>query len=278
MQLTLRVVERDSVFKRLDFRSKLCLAVVVTWTALLWENPALQAGLMLATLWVCLWAGLTAGYIRSVVRVLLPFAVFMVLMHGFLSEALLATRLDGAELTPLLTLPESWGWVGGARLSLEGVLYAVNVICKTLTMALITPLAVFTGDANAMLLSLVRAGAPYKIAFVFSSALRFFPLLFGEIQTIIVAQRLRGLPLEKMGPVRKVRVYARIAVPLILGALVKAQALDIALQSRAFSGSADRTYLYDVRLEPGDYWLFGLCGLFLAGVLAAYWGLGIGRF
>ncbi|MBN2006654.1 MAG: energy-coupling factor transporter transmembrane protein EcfT [Anaerolineae bacterium] len=278
MQTTLRVVERDAIFRRLDFRSKLCLAVVVTGAALLWENPAMQAGLALLTLLLCLWAGLAAGYIRSVVLVLLPFAAFMLLMHGFLSEALLATRLGGSELTPLLTLPASWWGVGGARLSLEGVLYAVNVICKTLTMALITPLALFTGDPNAMLLSLIGAGVPYKIAFVFSSALRFFPLLFGEIQNIIVAQQLRGLPLEKMGPVRKVRVYARIAVPLILGALVKAQALDIALQSRAFSGSAERTYLHEARLGAGDYWLLGVCALFLAGVLVTYWGWGIGRF
>ncbi len=278
MQTTLRVVERDARFKRLDFRSKLCLAVVVTAAALLWENPAMQAGLLLATLLLSLWAGLAAGYIRSVATLLLPFAVFMILMHGFLSEALLATRLGEVELTPLLTLPASWWWIGGARLTLAGVLYAVNVICKTLTMALITPLVLFTGDPAAMLLSLIGAGVPYKIAFVFSSALRFFPLLFSEIQNIIVAQRLRGLPLETMGPVRKVRVYARIAVPLILGALVKAQALDIALQSRAFSGSAERTYLHEARLGAGDYRLLGLCTLFLIGVIVAYVGWGIGRF
>ncbi len=56
---------------------------------------------------------------------------------------------------------------------------------------------------------------------------------------------MRGLAFETMGPVKRLRVYAKIAVPLILGALVKSQMLDIVLQSKAFTGSPERTYLHE---------------------------------
>ncbi len=143
---------------------------------------------------------------------------------------------------------------------------------------MVIPLAVFTTEVNNMIVGMVRAKIPYKIAFIFSSTLRFFPLLIEEFNTIIEAQRLRGLAMEKMGAVKRVRVYAKVAVPLILGAMVKSQQLEVVLQSKAFSGSPDRTYLHELILRPADYALmiffaaFFVLSVFL---LIAY---GIGTF
>jgi energy-coupling factor transport system permease protein len=163
-------------------------------------------------------------------------------------------------------------------MSVEGVLYAINVVFKTLTMTLVIPLGVFTTDVNTMVVGLVKARIPYKLAFIFSSTLRFFPLLFEEVQSIIEAQRLRGLAFEEMGPIRRVRVYAKVAVPLILGAMVKSQMLEVVLQSKAFSGSPDRTYLHESKLGTGDYALFACSGLLLVAAVVAYVVWGVGRF
>ncbi len=81
-----------------------------------------------------------------------------------------------------------------------------------------------------------------------------------------------------MGPVRRLRVYARIVVPLILGALNESQMLDVVLQSRAFDGNPDRTYLHDSRLMTADYALFGLFGLFLLAAIIGYVVFGVGKF
>jgi energy-coupling factor transport system permease protein len=163
-------------------------------------------------------------------------------------------------------------------MSWEGVRYAFNVVFKTLTMTMVIPLGIFTTDVNTMIVGMVQAHIPYKIAFIFSSTLRFFPLLFDEIQSIIEAQRLRGLAFEKMGPVKRVRVYAKVAVPLILGAMVKSQMLEVVLQSKAFSGSPDRTYLHESKLETADYLLFAFFGLFFLAAVVGYFAFGIGKF
>ncbi len=276
--LTLHTVERDSFFTRLDFRSKLALMAAITLVAFVWESAALGGLLALALALTCLAAGVKFSYLRAVIVLLLPFAAFMILMQGFLGADLVRARLHGEALTPIFTLPATWPLIGGGMMTWEGVLYALNVVFKTLTMILVLPLGIFTTDVNAMVTGMVKLRVPYKIAFVFSSTLRFFPLLFEEIQTIIEAQRLRGLAFETMRAFERLRVYAKIAVPLILGALVKSQMLDIVLQSKAFTGSPQRTYLHEARLRAADYAVIVGAGLFVIGVAIAYFGWGIGRF
>jgi energy-coupling factor transport system permease protein len=276
--LTLHTVERDSFFTRLDFRSKLALMVAITLVAFVWESPALGGLLALMVALACLVVGVKFRYIRTVFTLLLPFAVFMILMQGFLGADLVRARLHREILTPLFTFPASWPLIGGGMMTWEGVLYALNVVFKTLTMILVLPLGVFTTDINAMVIGMVKMCVPYKIVFIFSATLRFFPLLFEEIQTIIEAQRLRGLAFETMGPLKRLRVYAKVAVPLILGALVKSQMLDIVLQSKAFTGSSQRTYLHETRLGAADYAVIAGSVLFLIAAAIAYFGWGIGKF
>ncbi len=276
--LTFQTVERDSFFTRLDFRPKLFMMAILTIIAFVWESPVMGGLLALAVILACLAVGVKFSYIRKLFVIMIPFYILLIVTQGFFAEELIRSRTGQTALTPIFTFPEHWWWVGGAMMSLEGVAYAMNVVFKTLTMTLVIPLGIFTTDVNTMIVGMVEARIPYKIAFIFSSTLRFFPLLFEEIQSIIEAQRLRGLAFEKMGPIKRVRVYAKVAVPLILGAMVKSQMLEVVLQSKAFSGSPDRTYLHESHLGTGDYVLFAFFALFFVAAVVAYFAWGIGRF
>lgn len=278
--MTFQTVERDSFFTRLDFRPKLLMMGVLTIVAFVWESPAMGGLLAFLVILACLAVGVKFSYIRTVVTVMIPFYILLMVTQGFFANELI-TALTGKtkdQFTMLFVFPEHWFWVGGAGLSWEGVQYALNVVAKTLTMTLVIPLGIFTTDVNTMIVGMVKARIPYKLAFIFSSTLRFFPLLFEEIQSIIEAQRLRGLAFEKMGPVKRVRVYAKVAVPLILGAMVKSQMLEVVLQSKAFSGSADRTYLHESTLGIEDYLAFAFFTLFFILAIVAYVVWGVGRF
>jgi len=144
---------------------------------------------------------------------------------------------------------------------------------------LILPVVVLTTDPNALVVGLVRLKVPYTGAFVFSSALRFLPLVLAEAAALIEAQRLRGLALEKLGLWARGRAYARIAVPLVLGALIKSQQLEVVLQSKAFSGSAERTYLVPLELHTRDRVVIGtsVAVVLLALVLRFIYGVGAFR-
>lgn len=260
---------RESPFTQLDFRSKLMLMLVATFLAFFWQSPALNGALALMILALCLVNGIRLSYIGNVLRIMLPFYALLMVMQGFWNTSV--------GRTPLWVAPETWWLIGGKlRLTIEGLAYGLMVIFRTLTLILVTPLVTFTTNLNELIVGLVRIRIPYKVAFVFSATLRFVPLLLEDIQTIIEAQRLRGLALERMNLLQRLRVYSRIAVPLILGAMTKSQQIDVVLASKAFSGNPDRTYLHESSLRTADYAVLVLCfGMLLAAlVLRATTGLG----
>lgn len=273
-----QTVERDSIFTRLDFRPKLAMMVILTMIAFLWESPLMQGALCLTVIVTCALAGVRLDYLRKLIWVMVPFYIFLLVTMGFFNVDQVRTLLGREDLIPIFVLPESWPIIGGGMFTVEGLLYGLNVVFKTLTMVLVIPLGIFTTDVDNMVVGMVKARIPYKIAFIFSSTLRFFPLLFEEIQTIIEAQRLRGLAMEKMGPVKRVRVYSKVAVPLILGAMVKSQQLEVVLQSKAFTGSPERTYLHESVLKFEDYAIMAFFVIVLIAAFVVYFTAGVGKF
>lgn len=266
-----QTVDRDSPFTHLDFRTKLTMMIVITLIAFTWESPIAGGFLTLGVALACLWAGVKWRYLATIGKFMAPFYLFLLLTMGFFNVEQVKALTGKSELTPLLTL-------GTAKMSWEGFLYGLNVIFKTLTMILIIPLAIFTTDINQMMVSLTKARIPYKIVFIFSATLRLFPLLVEESQSIIAAQRLRGLAIEKMGWLQKGKIYASIAVPLILNAMAKSQKLEVVLQAKAFSGDPDRTFLQESVLKNRDYFLMLAFLILLLLALFLYIKFGVGKF
>ncbi|MEA5510258.1 energy-coupling factor transporter transmembrane component T [Crocosphaera sp. UHCC 0190] len=271
-------VDHDSIFTRLDFRTKLVMMGVITLIAFIWESPITGGILTLIVAFSCLFAGVKLAYFKTVLKVMIPFYILLLVTMGFFNIEQVKTLIDREILTPIFAVPKTWWWVGGLTMNQEGIIYGLNVIFKTLTMVLIIPLGIFTTDINHMVVGMVQAKIPYKIVFIFSSTLRFFPLLLEEIEGILDAQRLRGLALENMGLIRKGKVYAAIAVPLILNAMAKSQKLEVVLQSKAFSGSSQRTYLHQSILTKTDYFTMIFFLVLLLSVIFLYFGWGVGKF
>jgi len=261
---------RQTAFSALDFRAKLAVFFTATFAAVIWDNPWLNLGLAAGIGGGCLAVGIPGAYLRLIAKVMTPFFALLLITHGFFNVQHVQRLLDGRDLTALFTVPESIWVFGGATFSREGALFGLNAIAKSLTFLLLVPLCVFTTDPNHLVVSLVRLKLPYKLAFVLTSTLRFFPLIFEEIQAVIRTQRLRGFAAEDLSPVQRLRVYAKVAVPVILGALHKAQQTEVVLQAKGFSGSSHRTYLYEAKLSSLDYGVIALTAsaLILAIVIA----------
>jgi energy-coupling factor transport system permease protein len=67
-------------------------------------------------------------------------------------------------------------------------------------------------------------------------------------------------------------------VPLVLGALIKSQQLEVVLQSKAFSGSAERTYLEPLELRIRDRVVIGASALLVLVAVFLRFAYGIGAF
>jgi len=263
---------RHSPFSSLDVRAKLAILATTLVLAFSWESPVLSGTLACGVLLLWPLARLAGRDLKRLLFLMSPFLVIVLLVHGVLNEVVGRTTLLGP-------VPAWVPLVGGRlRVTSEGLLYGVMVISRTLALILILPVVVLTTDPNALVVGLVRLKVPYTGAFVFSSALRFLPLVLAEAAALIEAQRLRGLALEKLGLWARGRAYARIAAPLVLAALIKSQQLEVVLQSKAFSGSAERTYLVPLELQTHDRMVIGTSAVVVLLALALRFAYGVGAF
>ena len=271
-------VNKKSFFTYLDFRTKLLMIIVVTIITFLWESPFTEGLLSLVIGYGCILAGIQLNYFKKIFMFMIPFHSFILIVTGFFYIDQIKVLLNINDLTPIFILPSSWFWIGGLTMNYEGILYGLNIIFKTLNMVLIIPLGIFTTDVNDMVIGMVKMKIPYKIVFIFSSTLRFFPLLVEEIQSILEAQKLRGLALNKVSFKKKAIIYLNLAVSLILNSMAKTNQIEIVLQSKSFSGSSNRTYLHESSFNNFDYLTISFLITFLTSVIFVYFWYGIGEF
>jgi energy-coupling factor transport system permease protein len=107
-------------------------------------------------------------------------------------------------------------------------------------------------------LALEESRVPYEFAFAFTTAVRFVPVLAEEAQTIMDAQKARGLELEKGGLLKRIRNYVPVLIPLIVSAIRRSLELAEAMESRAWGATKKRTNLYALKLHRGDYTLLAI--------------------
>jgi energy-coupling factor transport system permease protein len=104
-------------------------------------------------------------------------------------------------------------------------------------------------------LALEQSRVPYEFVFAFTTAVRFVPVLADEAQTIMDAQKARGLELERGNFLKRVRNYIPILIPLIVSAIRRSLDLAEAMESRAWGASEKRTNLYVLKMGRVDYTL-----------------------
>ncbi len=107
-------------------------------------------------------------------------------------------------------------------------------------------------------LALEQTRVPYEFAFAFTTAVRFVPVLAEEAQTIMDAQKARGLELEKGGFLKRIRNYVPVLIPLIVSAIRRSLELAEAMESRAWGATKNRTNLYALKLHRGDFALLAI--------------------
>jgi energy-coupling factor transport system permease protein len=101
-------------------------------------------------------------------------------------------------------------------------------------------------------LALEQTHIPYEFCFAFTTAVRFVPVLAEEAQTIMDAQKARGLELERGNFLKRIRNYIPILIPLIVSAIRRSLELAEAMESRAWGATKKRTNLYVLKIHRGD--------------------------
>lgn len=107
--------------------------------------------------------------------------------------------------------------------------------------------------------ALIKLKIPYDYALAFTMALRFVPTLAKEAQTIIDAQRSRGLELEGGNFLSRIKRLMPILIPLFINSFRRAFQIAEAMESRAFGSSNKRSYFHELNFTFYDILFTLLC-------------------
>ena len=142
-----------------------------------------------------------------------------------------------------------------------------NAIAMTMRfIVLVESFSIFflTTSPDNLGLALEQARVPYEFSFAFTTAVRFVPVLAEEAQTIMDAQKARGLELERGNFLKRIRNYIPILIPLIVSAIRRSLELAEAMESRAWGATKSHTNLYVLKMRRGDFTLLAITIAILA--------------
>ena len=216
-----------------------------------------------------------------------PRSKFM-LMIGFFVSALMFTNVYAllvvfiAQIPVVLVARTSKRWLQSMRgmMIYGGFIFIMNLIFGTALvqaiaysirfLGVVSAFSLFfmTTSADDLGLALEKIHAPYSIAFTFTTAVRLVPTMAVDAQTVVDAQRSRGLELDKGNFMKRIRNYVPILIPLIISAIRRSVELAEALESRGFGATEKRTSIVTLKMRPTDYLVIALTLIGLG--IAAY--------
>lgn len=218
-------VDRESGVHRLNPVTKLVtlLAIIVIVFAVpQWWVPAGIVLLVIVPLAIAARVG--GRLLKLFLILLLPLLVVLVIVQGFF--------YPGATTVV---------WEAGpARLSVEGLLFALTTGSRLSALVLGSLVFVLTTHPARLMGGLTQAGMSPKIAYVISASLQIIPAFQERARSILLAQQARGLALTG-SPLRRMRALLPLAGPLILGMITDVDERSTAMEARAFGATASPT-------------------------------------
>lgn len=218
-----------SVIHRLDPRVKLLISTTLLITALLYSEITVTSIVIAAEAIL----SEVSGTIRRWIKTVYGAAPLVILV--FAMNYLVWALQEGAYYDPAI-LYRSFA----ASYRLVAFLASFSIFFLTTT-------------PEELGMTLSKLKIPYMYSFAFISAIRFTPVLAEELQSIMDAQRSRGLELDKGGPISRIRRYIPILVPLIVNVLRRSYDLAEAMEVKCFGASRKRTFLKELKMKPRDY-------------------------
>ncbi len=114
---------------------------------------------------------------------------------------------------------------------------------------------------------LEESGMSFKVAYIFTSSLEMIKILGKNSQTILDAQRARGVETE--GNLRiRMKAFFPTLVPLILGGIIGSEERVLTLEARGFSIKGNRTHLFNLEKSGLEKLMLAISIIFTILILA----------
>ncbi|MGC9398270.1 MAG: energy-coupling factor transporter transmembrane component T family protein [Anaerolineae bacterium] len=236
-------IERESLLHRLNPLTKMGMVFALIFLAFLGPGFWLPTFLILLAIVPLSFLGkIQREYFNAARQMLLPVVGFLFVMQSLFHP-------DGSQ--ELLRL-----WV--LDVTVESVRYAYLTATRIFVMVSAFILLLLSTHPSALMSDLTRRGLPGTFAYVITTTLQIIPQMRKKANTIIDAQRSRGLDTEG-GVLKRAKALLPLVGPLVFGSLVDVEERAIAIEARAFTSPLPKTSLReipDTALDKTARWVF----------------------
>jgi energy-coupling factor transport system permease protein len=229
-------VKRDSALHRLNPLTKIVLALSIIFITFVSPWYWTAVFLLLVVIVPLSFMGKVAReFFGTAIRLILPAAGFIFIMQ--------------ALFQPVGETVIFQFWV--LDITQESLLYAFRVAMRITVMISAFTLFLMTTHPSELMFDLTRRGLPGQFAYVIISTLQILPQMQAKAQTIISAQRSRGLDTESSF-MRRAGSLVPLVGPLVFGSLVEVEERAIAIEARGFTSKRLKTSLHDIPDSNAD--------------------------
>ncbi len=230
-------VKRDSLLHRLNPLTKIVLTLSIILVSFIspanWTSLAL---LLIIIMPLSFMGKVSREFFFSALWLILPAAGFIFIMQ--------------ALFQPVGETVIFKFWI--LDITQESLLFAFRVSTRIVVMISAFTLFLMTTHPSELMSDLSRRGLPGQFAYVVISSLQIIPQMQAKAQTIISAQRSRGLDTQSSF-LRRVGGILPLVAPLVFGSLVEVEERAIAIEARGFTSSRPKTFLREIQDTSFDH-------------------------
>ncbi len=223
-------IKRDSVLHRLNPLTKLVLTLALIFLAFTFPwywMPHLL--ILIAVIPLSLLGKVFREFWLTALKLILPAAGFLFLMQAFFQPI-------GTDVIFKFYFLD---------ITSESLMFAFKNAMRVFVMVSAFTLFLLTTHPSELMSDLTRRGLPGQFAYVIISTLQIIPQMQAKAQTIISAQRSRGLDTESTFFKRAGSVLPLVG-PLVFGSLVEVEERAIAIEARGFTSKHAKTSLHEI--------------------------------
>lgn len=223
-------IKRDSAIHRLNPLTKLVLVltlILIAFTGPWYWTPHLLV--LLAITPLSFIGKVPREYFRTASRLILPAATFLFLMQAFFQPV-------GTHVIFKFYFLD---------ITQESMMFAFRNAMRVFVMVSSFTIFLLTTHPSELMADLSRRGLPGQFAYVIISTIQILPQMQAKAQTIIAAQRSRGLDTESTFLKRAGSVVPLVG-PLVFGSLSEVEERAIAIEARGFTSKQTKTSLNEI--------------------------------
>jgi energy-coupling factor transport system permease protein len=232
-------IKRDSFLHHLNPLTKLVLTLallLIAFTFPWYWMP--QAIVLVAILPLSIMGKVFREFWLTALRLILPAAGFLFLMQAFFQPI-------GTDVIFKFYFLD---------VTTESMMFAFRNAARIFVMVSAFTLFLLSTHPSELMSDLTRRGLPGQIAYVIISTLQILPQMQAKAQTIISAQRSRGLDTEG-GFFQRAGSLVPLVGPLVFGSLVEVEERAIAIEARGFTSKHAKTSLHEIPDSAYDKFL-----------------------